>query len=173
MRTSRDLSASTVHTCGNRTIKSLRILLFSLKTIPEKVRNFLNFKIFCGFWNPENHAFWMVGGNTYVELCSSNVCWFVCCTRKSVAFCRNFPSRNDFQPPAPLQSFYGNSSKLPGLVVLKDHIQGVFLNWYPPKKLKYVKPRLGESTLTQIGLDTPNLAQINFFVLRTFRGGTS
>ena len=27
-------------------------------------------------------------------------------------------------------------------------IQGVFLNWYPPKKLKYVKPRLGESTLT-------------------------
>ena len=33
--------------------------------------------------------------------------------------------------------------------------------------------RLGESTLTQIGLDTPNLAQINLFVLRTFRGGTS
>ena len=27
--------------------------------------------------------------------------------------------------------------------------------------------------LTQIGLDTPNLAQINFFVLRIFRGGTS
>ena len=28
-------------------------------------------------------------------------------------------------------------------------IQGVFfLNWYPPKKLKYGKPRLGESTLT-------------------------
>ena len=24
----------------------------------------------------------------------------------------------------------------------------VFFNWYPPKKLKYVKPRLGESTLT-------------------------
>ena len=28
------------------------------------------------------------------------------------------------------------------------YIQGVFFNWYPPKKLKYVKPRLGESTLT-------------------------
>ena len=27
-------------------------------------------------------------------------------------------------------------------------IQGVFFNWYPPKKLKYGKPRLGESTLT-------------------------
>ena len=28
------------------------------------------------------------------------------------------------------------------------YIQGVFFNWYPPKKLKYGKPRLGESTLT-------------------------
>ena len=28
------------------------------------------------------------------------------------------------------------------------HLQGVFFNWYPPKKLKYGKPRLGESTLT-------------------------
>ena len=28
-------------------------------------------------------------------------------------------------------------------------VQGVFfLHWYPPKKLKYGKPRLGESTLT-------------------------
>ena len=27
-------------------------------------------------------------------------------------------------------------------------IQGVFFNWYPPKKLKYGKPRLVESTLT-------------------------
>ena len=45
---------------------------------------------------------------------------------------------------------------------------GCFFNWYPPKKLKYGKPRLGESTLTQNGLDTPNLAQINFFVLGTF-----
>ena len=53
------------------------------------------------------------------------------------------------------------------------HIQGVFFNWYLPKKLKYGKPRLGVSTLTLIGRDTPNLAQINFFVLRTFRGGTS
>ena len=44
---------------------------------------------------------------------------------------------------------------------------------YPPKNQKYGKPRLGESTLTYIGLDTPNLAYINFFVLGTFRGGTS
>ena len=29
-----------------------------------------------------------------------------------------------------------------------DVVQGVFLNWYPPKKLKYGKPRIGESTLT-------------------------
>ena len=35
-------------------------------------------------------------------------------------------------------------------------------------KLKYVKPRLGVSTLALIVLDTPNLA---FFVLRTFKGG--
>ena len=28
------------------------------------------------------------------------------------------------------------------------HIQGVFSHWYPPKKLNYGKPRLGESTLT-------------------------
>ena len=27
-------------------------------------------------------------------------------------------------------------------------IQGVFFHWYPPKKLKYGKPRLGGSTLT-------------------------
>ena len=27
-------------------------------------------------------------------------------------------------------------------------IQGDFFHWYPPKKLKYGKPRLGESTLT-------------------------
>ena len=27
-------------------------------------------------------------------------------------------------------------------------IQGVFFHWYPPKKLKYGKSRLGESTLT-------------------------
>ena len=36
-------------------------------------------------------------------------------------------------------------------------IQGVFLSWASPKKLKYGKPRLGESTLTQIVLDTLNL----------------
>ena len=27
-------------------------------------------------------------------------------------------------------------------------VQGVFSNWYPPKTLKYGKPRLGVSTLT-------------------------
>ena len=27
-------------------------------------------------------------------------------------------------------------------------IQGIFCHWYPTKKLKYRKPRLGESTLT-------------------------
>ena len=27
-------------------------------------------------------------------------------------------------------------------------VQGDFFNWYPPKKLKYGKPRLGESTVT-------------------------
>ena len=45
-----------------------------------------------------------------------------------------------------------------------------FFNWYPPKKLKYGKPRLGVSTLTYIGLDTPNLAYINFFVLELLGG---
>ena len=52
-------------------------------------------------------------------------------------------------------------------------LQGVFSHWYPPKKLKYGKPRLGESTLTYIGQDTPNLVLINLFVLWTFWGGTS
>ena len=31
---------------------------------------------------------------------------------------------------------------------LRKKLQGVFFNWYPPKKLKYGKHRLGESTLT-------------------------
>ena len=46
------------------------------------------------------------------------------------------------------------------------HIEGDFFTGPPPpsKKLKYGKPRLGESTLTQIGPDTPNLAKINFKV---------
>ena len=35
---------------------------------------------------------------------------------------------------------------------------GRFYHWYPPKKLKYGKPRFGESTLTEIVLDTPNIA---------------
>ena len=39
-----------------------------------------------------------------------------------------------------------------------QQIQGDFFHWYPPEKLKYVKPRLGESMLTKIGPDTPNLA---------------
>ena len=38
---------------------------------------------------------------------------------------------------------YGNNKPY-----AKYNIQGVFFNWYPPKKLKYRKPRLGESTLT-------------------------
>ena len=31
---------------------------------------------------------------------------------------------------------------------IRIYLQGVFFHWYPPKKLKYGKPRLGESTLT-------------------------
>ena len=46
----------------------------------------------------------------------------------------------------------------------------IYTDCCPPKKLKYVKPRLGESTLTKIVLDTPNLAKINFSVLGTFGG---
>ena len=45
------------------------------------------------------------------------------------------------------------------------HIQGVFFDLYLPKKLRYGKPMLGESTLTQIVLDTPSLAKINFQIL--------
>ena len=35
-------------------------------------------------------------------------------------------------------------------IIIKDanEIQGDFFHWYPPKKLKHGKPRLGESTLT-------------------------
>ena len=38
--------------------------------------------------------------------------------------------------------------RLSNIKFLQCHIQGDFFNWYPPKKLKYGKPRLGESTLT-------------------------
>ena len=48
--------------------------------------------------------------------------------------------------------------------LLLDDTGCFFLHW-SPKKFKYGKCRLGESTLTQILLDTPNLAQIDFFVL--------
>ena len=34
------------------------------------------------------------------------------------------------------------------LIDKHDNVQGDFFHWYPPKKLKYVKPRLGESTST-------------------------
>ena len=34
------------------------------------------------------------------------------------------------------------------LIYLHMIIQGDFFHWYPPKKLKYGKPRLGESTST-------------------------
>ena len=59
---------------------------------------------------------------------------------------------------------YGSHQKVFQKVkMFKQHCQTklsyrVFFNWYPPKKLKYGKPRLGVSTLRQ---------------LRTFRGGTS
>ena len=36
----------------------------------------------------------------------------------------------------------------PPLRNLRRRYRVFFLNWYPPKKLKYGKPRLGESTLT-------------------------
>ena len=47
------------------------------------------------------------------------------------------------------------------------NLRDFFLTGTPLKS--YEKPRLGGSTLTQIGLDTPNLALINFFVLRTLK----
>ena len=34
------------------------------------------------------------------------------------------------------------------VVIVFFFVQGVFFHWYPPKKSKYGKPRLGESTLT-------------------------
>ena len=49
------------------------------------------------------------------------------------------------------------TNKLTAAAAQRQQIQGDFFHWYPPKKLKYGKPRLGESTLTKIGLDTPNL----------------
>ena len=45
------------------------------------------------------------------------------------------------------QSALPGNKKNPGLFKVKM-IQGDFFHWYPPKKLKYGKPRLGESTLT-------------------------
>ena len=33
-------------------------------------------------------------------------------------------------------------------ITKEGHYTGCFFNWYPPKKLKYGKPRLGVSTLT-------------------------
>ena len=44
---------------------------------------------------------------------------------------------------------FRSSSTLHFAHILHRYIYtGCFFNWYPPKKLKYVKPRLGESTLT-------------------------
>ena len=49
-------------------------------------------------------------------------------------------------------------------------IQGVFLHWASPKK--YGKPRLGESTLTQLVLDTPNQQPgPTFLYFELLRGG--
>ena len=38
----------------------------------------------------------------------------------------------------------------------KTFIPGNFFHRYPPKKIKYGKPRFGEYTLTKFGQDTPN-----------------
>ena len=40
-----------------------------------------------------------------------------------------------------------NMTSLTYLPNITTYIQGVFFHWYPPKKLKYGKPRLGESML--------------------------
>ena len=46
------------------------------------------------------------------------------------------------------RSQVGLMSFLPIILRLKRQIQGVFFNWCPPKKLKCLEPRLGESTST-------------------------
>ena len=67
--------------------------------------------------------------------------------------------QDNLAPQCKSRQFGKNLSVFPNTALYGiQYIQGVFLNWYPPKKLKYGKPRLGESTLTYIGLDTPNLA---------------
>ena len=48
------------------------------------------------------------------------------------------------QIPRPLPHTDQHLLKLKGSALYT----GCFFNWYPPKKLKYGKPRLGESTLT-------------------------
>ena len=61
-------------------------------------------------------------------------------------------------PPRPQYNILPTSASCELLCTLYL-IHGVFfLHWAFPKKLKYGKPRLGESTLTKIDLDTPNLA---------------
>ena len=50
---------------------------------------------------------------------------------------------------------------------LKD--TGCFFHWYPPKKLKYGKPRLGVSRPIYINVDSPNLGVPYFNFLRGYQ----
>ena len=80
------------------------------------------------------------------------------------------------EPPAPpaLSTAYHLPSIQRVFFSLAPSIQRVIFVFtgYPPKKIKYGKPRLGESTLTQIGLDTPNLTQprLTFLYLELLGG---
>ena len=58
-----------------------------------------------------------------------------------------------------------DTCRLGPLSTFQEILYGVFFSL--AKQLEYGKPRLGESTLTKIGPDTPNLAKINLFVLGT------
>ena len=61
-----------------------------------------------------------------------------------------------------VQDYYGICLEPPSSMQFCSEFYRVFFSHrYSPKKLKYGKPRLGESTWSQIGLDTPNLAQIH------------
>ena len=48
----------------------------------------------------------------------------------------------------PINHFLQTADNLSWKIHVFEKIQGVFLTGTPPKKLKYVKPRLGESSLT-------------------------
>ena len=60
---------------------------------------------------------------------------------------------NNLQPPGPLSLLILPTSNGNGVSRLRNMCQlniytGCFFHWYPPNKLKFGKPRLGESTLT-------------------------